>query len=316
MSSWYEKVEKKLPIYLSILLVVGLMVGASEVFKEKEILFPEIGAIAVGSILAPKMAWRTSKIRIVLFIALCAVGGVAIVKYCPGGLTVQMILAYLIAQIIFLLSKTSFAPMISAMVLPVLLQVTSPVYLMAAPILTILIMALRLILEKAQIREENDYIPVKRVGEDVRDLVIRTLIAGAIIAFALWSGLKFMVAPPLLVDYTEFTNRGSAARKQPVKAVILLSLSALFGSAFRYLLCLRLGFSATMAVLLAMLLTLCVVELFGMYIPPAGALCALAFLIPEDMVFLYPLHALLGISVLMASALLFFQGKKGSIQGY
>ena len=52
------------------LAVVVLMVGSSELSGQREIIFPEVTAIAVGLFLAPKQSWQVSKPRIFWLITL------------------------------------------------------------------------------------------------------------------------------------------------------------------------------------------------------------------------------------------------------
>ena len=42
------------------LAVVAIMVGSAEIFGEKEIIFPEITAVAMGALIAPVQSWNTS----------------------------------------------------------------------------------------------------------------------------------------------------------------------------------------------------------------------------------------------------------------
>ena len=104
-----------------VICIVAAMVGAAELLGQHEIIFPEITAIAVGALMAPKMAWRTNRVRILILVMICAVLGLGIVLWVPGPGWVKVTLAYGVAEVIFLLSGTSFAPMISAIALPVLL---------------------------------------------------------------------------------------------------------------------------------------------------------------------------------------------------
>ena len=54
--------RKYIPALFTVLIIVA-MVGTSELMHEKEVIFPEIAAIAVGAMLAPKFTWNTSKLR-------------------------------------------------------------------------------------------------------------------------------------------------------------------------------------------------------------------------------------------------------------
>ena len=104
-----------------VLAIVAAMVGAAELTGQSEIIFPEVTAIAVGAFLAPRLTWRTDRVRMLVTVTLCAVLGVLLVRFVPLPVWGRLTLAYGLAQVVFLLSGTRFAPMISAIALPVLL---------------------------------------------------------------------------------------------------------------------------------------------------------------------------------------------------
>ncbi len=114
------------------LAVVVCMVFAGEYSGEREIIFPEVTAIAVGLLLAPKQSWTVSKPRLFGLITLCAWAGLAFSLWLPGPLWCKLSVAFLFCQLVLLFSRTSFAPLISAGVLPVMLGTESIVYPIAA----------------------------------------------------------------------------------------------------------------------------------------------------------------------------------------
>lgn len=147
--------SKKIIEYLCIIAVVFLMVLASDLLGEKEIIFPEIAALSIGCFLAPKLNWKTSYARMIICIEFCAAAGVCIVAFTALPLWIQVSLAFIIGQLVFMFSRTSLAPMISAIVLPVLLQTKSLVYPIATLFLTVFIVAIRLVLEKTSVKEKT-----------------------------------------------------------------------------------------------------------------------------------------------------------------
>lgn len=84
MGSAKYLMDKKtwLPAVISVLLAAG-MVAAAEITGEREIIFPEITAIAIGALAAPKQVWNTSKLRLFAAVALSAGTGAAIVRLLP-----------------------------------------------------------------------------------------------------------------------------------------------------------------------------------------------------------------------------------------
>lgn len=301
---------KHIPSYILAILVIAIMVGTSELLGEKEIIFPEIAAISTGLLIAPHRCWQVSRIRILILIAICSLLGLIISIFLPLPLWLKMSTAFIICQFIFIFSKTSFAPMISAAILPVMLGTKSIIYPVAAILLTALILLGSILLEKLKFKEYEAYIPQplpKR--KDFYDLILRSLTAVICIAFATNFNFGFAVAPPVLVAFTEFSRRSCKARQKPIKSILIIFLCALTGTICRYFLSVQLGLPLTFSAVTATIIMLAILHLFKMYLPPAGALTTLAMLIPQEKLFLYPIEILAGVSAFMGLALLIFRNK-------
>lgn len=299
---------------LSTIIVISVMIGVSEILGEKEIIFPEVTALAVGMFLAPAMPWKTSYTRMLITITVCAVLGVTIVLFVPTSLWLQMSLAYFVGQIVLVLSKTSFAPMISAIVLPVMMQTKEIIYIIAAIALTTLIIVIKVILDRTKIKNKEVYVkkewPDK--GEIIK-IVFRSIIVMALIYIAIKIDKRFCVAPPLLVAFTELTNVNSKARNMPVKVIATISLCALIGAMMRFIFVIQLGCALTIAAVLAGICMIIVVKTIKLYLPPAGAMTVLAMLIPKESVMIYPLQVFVGITVLFLIARFCFTKEKKKI---
>lgn len=285
--------------------------AVAELLHEREIIFPEITALAVGTLVTPRRAWQVSRARMVALIAVCAVGGVLIVRYVPLPLWAQMLLAFSLCQLLYLFSRTTFAPMISAMVLPVLLGTTSWIYPLSAVAMTGIIVLLQFCFEKCGVCQEEPFTPLPLPGKrDGLDMLLRIALAGALIVLAVGTGWRMCVAPPLLVAFTEFARRSCKARRTPFRAVLLISLCAAAGALFRWGISIALGLPLALAAVLATAAALLLMKGFKLYLPPAGAMAILPMLLPQESVALFPLQVLIGTSVLMGLALLFFRKKK------
>ena len=297
--------KKTLRINLSFLVVVAIMIGGAEFFHEREIIFPEVAAIAVGLFLAPKISWQVSKIRIFILISICAVIGLLISLLVPLPLWMKMALAFIVGQFILLFSRTSFAPLISAIVLPVLLGTESIVYPISAVILTGIVLGLSFLLEKFHIKEKENYLPLPLPQKrDYIEMLIRTLIAMVCIYFAIHFKFTFAVAPPMLVAFTEFTKSECKARKTPMKTVSLIFVCALAGSICRYVFTVHFGLFLAFSAVMATVILIFLLKWFKMYLPPAGALTILPMLIPQKDLLVYPFEVLVGISIFMGVAIL------------
>ncbi|MBQ9281204.1 MAG: hypothetical protein IJ207_03290 [Treponema sp.] len=286
--------------------VLFVMLLTAKVTGEAEIIFPEVAALSCGCFLTPRLVWRTSSFRMIFCIAFCAVSGVAIVRFLPLPLWAQFSLAFLTGQLVLLFSGTTFAPLISAIALPVLIQTRSPVYILAAVLLTTLVCLLRAFLVRAGKSEQADFSPVafseRPFPAFLAALLFRTAFLALLAFFCIRAGLRFCVAPPLLVAFTELTGKESRSAKRFWAVILLVSLCALFGAASRLLISVTLGLPLTLSGLVAGAGVILLVKIFAFPFPPAAAMAVLAMLIPKDALFLYPLEVAAGIFLLSLAA--------------
>ena len=285
------------------IMLVTAMVLMASIIHEKEIIFPEIGAIVTGAVLAPRMSWTVDKKRIFISLLVCGILGMAVVRFVPLGIELQMILGYFIALLTVKISKTTFMPMISALVLPILLQTRSVWYLISLILFTVTILMIRYLLEKFGIKEKNDYLEVSE-KTDLRILAFRMILVSVMIILSLRFGLRYAVAPPLLVAFTEFSSaKNKAVESMPVKIILLAGLCAVSGAWIRLMgekffgSILEPQIVLTISVIISCLLFLMIVNGFKVFIPPFGAIVLLAYLISNDYEFWYPMHILFGITV-------------------
>lgn len=297
--------------YISTLLLVLIMVGLAELLNEKEIIFPEITALAVGYMVAQKRSWKVNGKRMLLLITICATVGVLIVRYSGLALFPQMIIAFSFAQILFMFSGTTFAPFVSAIVLPVMMQTKSFIYPISAVVLTILVIGFHQLFLKMKIREDEEYIPVMlNSKDDIIDTALR-IVCVAIVGFvAIYFNYKFIIAPPLLVAFTEFSRPRNKVRNKPIKTVLVISGCALVGSLSRYLLTIKLELPLTVSALIATLIMLLILTYTKMYMPPVGAITILSMIIPEISVITYPLQIFVGSVVIILLSRVFFMWRQ------
>ena len=297
--------------YISTLLLVGLMVGIAELLNEKEIIFPEITELAVGYMVAQKRSWKVNGKRMLLLITICATVGVLIVRYSGLTLFPQMIIAFSFAQILFMFSGTTFAPFVSAIVLPVMMQTKSFIYPISAVVLTILVIGFHQLFLKMEIRQDEEYIPVMlNSKDDIIDTALR-IVCVAIVGFvAIYFDFKFVIAPPLLVAFTEFSRPRNKVRNKPIKTVLVITGCALVGSLSRYLFTIKLDLPLTVSALIATLIMLLILTYTKMYMPPVGAITILSMIIPQSSVITYPLQIFVGSVVIILLSRVFFMWRQ------
>lgn len=310
----FTKILKSALPYILTLILVGAMTFVAEILGEGEIIFPEITALAIGYMVAQKQSWKVNDSRMIALITICAVVGVLIVRYIKVGLYLEMLIAFAFAQILFMFSGTTFAPMISAIVLPVMMQTESFIYPIAAFLLTIAVVLFRRLLVKVKIRDKEDFQPVNlHTKSDMIDTAVRIIFVAVMGFFAIWTGFKFAIAPPLLVAFTEFSRPKNKARNKPVKAVLMITACAFVGAISRFVLNMTLGLPWTVAALTATAIMLVIIYCSKMYIPPAGALTILSMIIPSESVLLYPLQIFVGSAVIMLISRVLFMKRQNEI---
>lgn len=306
-----KKFIKNIIPHISTLFLVGLMVGIAELLNEKEIIFPEITALAVGYMVAQKRSWKVNGKRMLLLITICATVGVLIVRYSGLTLFPQMIIAFSFAQILFMFSGTTFAPFVSAIVLPVMMQTKSFIYPISAVILTILVIGFHQLFLKMKIREDEEYIPVMlNSKDDIIDTALRVVCVAIVGFVAIYFNYKFIIAPPLLVAFTEFSRPRNKVRNKPIKTVLVITGCALVGSLSRYLLTIKLELPLTVSALIATLIMLLILTYTKMYMPPVGAITILSMMIPQSSVITYPLQIFVGSVVIILLSRVFFMWRQ------
>ena len=300
-----QKIKSALPSLISLALAAG-MVAAAELLHEKEIIFPEITAIAIGALAAPRQVWNTSRLRLLLTITACAAAGVGVVWLVLLPLAAQIPIGLILAFALITASGTEFLPAVSACVLPVLLGTRSPVYILSVIVMTSLILGVQLLLEKAGMREKYDFRPVV---PDRELLILRgkQIVCASLICLipALLHEI-FFIAPPLIVGFAEMSKPSSKLREKAPVTVGLIALAAAVGCASRYVICVTLGLSLTLAAALSCGAILIAVNTAKLYFPPCGAAATLPFIIPETALLKFPFELTAGYVVLTAAVFLFF----------
>lgn len=196
------------------LAVVAIMVGSAEIFGEKEIIFPEITAVAMGALIAPVQSWNTSRTRLFAAIVSAAVAGVCIVRFIPEILILRIALGLLVAVSVITLSKTSFVPAISACILPILMGTKSPVYVISVAVMTAFILIFQKVLEHFGLHEKYEYRPIEPSSELLKLRAKQVITVLVICVLPAHFHEIFFIAPPLIVAFFELSGKGSKLMKR------------------------------------------------------------------------------------------------------
>ena len=302
------KVNKpKLIRYIIGLIMIALMVGVSEYLGEKEIIFPEVAALILGLWIIDKKVWTISRPMIVLLMTACALFGICLVRYSPLPLLANIAISFTFTALCLFATRTTLIPIISASMLPVLLGTHSWVYPLSVFVMSFVLVAIQWILEKKGLRQvislDSKKSPYRHsLGHWTKLLV--GLICIAIIP--VYTGKMYLIVPPLVVTFVEFSSSSAGFRNRPVQVFFVLIVAAILGTFFRQTLYIGLGLSEASTVLLLFACLFLFMEIVDKPFAPAGAIALIPMIIPQQNVLLYPLQVAAGSAIFLFIAMFFF----------
>ncbi|NLC70134.1 MAG: hypothetical protein GX751_02110 [Desulfuromonadaceae bacterium] len=300
--------------------LVVLMTWIAEYLGESEIIFPEILALAVGGWVAEKRPWKTTRFNLWLAPTAAALFGVILMRYTRLPAWTMVTVSFAFVALLLTATRSTLMPSISAAILPILIGTTSWIYPISVCLLTAAI-ALNSPLPERFFRQVAPALP-RNPPESAalgRELLFwgKLLIAVTLVTFlALKYNVLFLVAPPLIVTFVEFSHEGSPLRKYPVKVFLLLGLAAWAGMLCHSILSLHLGWPLWISsAFITTFLFICY-ESMEMLFPPAAAISLLPTILPTAQLPHYPWQVMAGTVLLLLTSLLFFGPvrKKGEIR--
>ena len=287
------------------LAVVAIMVGSAEIFGEKEIIFPEITAVAMGALIAPVQSWNTSRTRLFAAIVSVAVAGVCIVRFIPEILRIA--LGLLVAVSVITLSKANFVPAISACILPILMGTKSPVYVISVAVMTAFILIFQKVLEYFGLHEKYEYRPIEPSSELLKLRAKQVITALVICILPAHFHEIFFIAPPLIVAFFELSGKGSKLMKRKYTAIALMAVAAFAGVMARFFISEKLGLTLTFGAVLSSAVIFVLCRKAKLYFPPCCAISTLPFIIPKTAIIKFPFEVTAGYIVLTIAAVIITQ---------
>lgn len=294
--------------YLSAMAVVVLMVGVAERTGEREVIFPEMAALAIGMWIAPKRVWNVTQLQLVLLMGAGAVAGVCIVRWSPWPLAANLALAFAFAAGCLSLSRTTLVPLVSACMLPVLLHTESWVYPAAVTAMSLIVVVGQRAMERGGLRPETHYDrPEWNWRHDGVRWMWLLLAVLAVAVLPLSTGYRYCILPPLIVTFVEFANSKSGFRNRPVQVWLMLVAGATAGTLMEWMGHVWLGWSESVVALVVCACLFVMFERVGRYFAPVGAVALIPMIVPPQDLFWLPVQIACGAAVFIAVALLLFQ---------
>lgn len=306
---------KKKFIPAAILLVVGMFIF-SEYTGEKEIIFPEISALALGAWVMEKSPWGNSRLHLWLSPTLAAMTGFAIVKVLPYSPFFMIAGAFILVVLQLKLMGSGVLPSISAAILPILTKAESWYYPLSVCILTAIIVCGRTLIDRfhrkndttgllsGDIKENKE---TDRLQEEL--LYWAKLLAGILIvsAVALYFHWTYMIAPPLIVVLVELSKPNGPLRSKVSLVFALLVLAAFSGVLWLYLIYYFLHWPVWISACLAVAWVFLLFYYIRLPFPPAAAITLLPTIVPVKNLWMYPWQVLLGSAVFLLISILCFK---------
>lgn len=302
---------KKKFIPLAIFLVI-IMFFAVDYIKDKEIIFPEIAALATGAWVLEQYPWGTSAFELWFSPTLAALTGVLILKIFPYSPVLMIVGAFILVIMQLKLARSNVLPSVSAAILPIITQVHSWYYPLSVGIFTGLIALGRVLILHATSQKQSLEMPEIRVHELSDGLFYwGKLLLGIMIitVAALQFNLLYMVAPPLIVTFMELSNPYHRLRRRLGGILTELVFSAWIGVLSLYYLHYSLHLPIWFSSGLALAGLFVVYSVLKLSFPPAAAVCLLPTILPVERLWVYSWQVILGTVGFMVMDVLWFKAK-------
>ena len=276
----------------AVVLFLTAMAVVAEITGQREIIFPEAGALCVGLWLIPKAVWNVRLRQVPLLLTTAALIGLGINLFVPACFEIRFALAFCIVALMLRLVSCNMFPVVSAAMLPVLINTTSWVYPVSVLVISLLLAGGRLLFPQTDRTEYNPYSWLhwlKLAAALCLILAVETVLT---FSFKL-STLNYAMVPPLVVTMIEFANRKSGFRDRPFTIWCLIVSAAVVGTAAEWGLHRTLGLPMAVGTLLSAVAMLLLFRRFKPY-APALAIAMVPMILPDTALLWFPLLAAVG----------------------
>ena len=287
--------------YLAAGAIILAMIAAAVLLRDKEIIFPEIAALCTGVFLAPKLVWKdTGPGKFLGLMTLSACLGIVLPTVIPAELVVlRLVVGCAFTLVCLTVTGSGLWPMLSACVLPALMNVTAPAYLFSVAACSLAILLVKQAL--------GGFVPVKTDTDYRSWAVLRPRLTGCLwlLVYALVPcalHITPLIAPPLFVLFLELYTEDGKQRGREWRVCLLGVLCCTLGAAAALLFQYHLGGGPLLAGLVITPLLFALLRGFGMYLPPVAALSFLPLILPAAKLPSYPLFT--GITLVLMTVFL------------
>lgn len=203
--------------------LIFMMIGVSIFVNNKEVILPEMAALAIGCLINEHPAWLAKPLHIFLLPSITAVGGFLINK-ADINLATKLILVVMFVLLTLRIFKSGLAPALATGLLPVITNATSAYFIYSIVALTLLLSVSLHIKRQAPLYQANSKL------QRPQDNILYILFVSAWILFCAQNGWMYIAAiPPVLVVGYESMHKDEYTFKMFYKQVVCLCLAAFIG---------------------------------------------------------------------------------------
>ncbi len=294
--------------YFLALVITAFMFIIAKITGHREIIFPEILSIVVFCLITKRQIFSTNRVKMVILTVLASLIGVIIVRCFQFPIYIQILLGFLLPQVILIISKSNFVPIIAACLFPIYMKVTSFIYPITAFILVCLIALCQYYLIK-QYRlkplnvRKNKFFNMKAKTKYLMKLFF---VFSLIMVLPVYFNQIFILPPPFIVALVVLSNPMSSFRKYPAKVFIAMIAVTLIGILCRFLINIYLGFPLAISAMIACIMLFLLIEKRKIFFPPIGGALLMPMILKKSMLLLYFPQVLIGLIIIFFISLKWF----------
>jgi len=299
------------------------MFAVAEYSGQKEIIFPEISALALGAWIMEKPPWKGSVVDFWLSPTLAALTGMLMVRYFAYAPLFMICGAFCLVVFQLTLLRSGVLPSISAAVLAIITRTDSWYYPLSVCVLTGIIALGSCILERSSLCNNPGILPRKPAPDRIKGHEVLSglaqwskLLAGVMVVSAVAAGTDhlFMVAPPLIVAFVELSKPGGTLRDKSWKILGLLVFAALSGVFWFGLIHISMHWPLWVSTAVSSLTVFYAYHVLQLPFPPAVAIALLPTILPQESLWSYPWQVLFGSAAFIAIGnVCFAQGEQMTV---
>ncbi|MDF0728750.1 hypothetical protein PY093_19200 [Cytobacillus sp. S13-E01] len=292
MNTFVSKKETIISYVIAFVFILA-MVAVSVMLKDREVILPEMAAMAIAMWVYREAGWIRQPSKIFLAPSLTAAIGFAVnqlsIAYF-GKVILTLVLLMLFLRII----QSNLAPSMATGLLPLVMNATEWSFIISVFTFTILLMLGVLVFGLNKGLEKKVQIQYKYM----------------IVFFALnivWIGLVWVagypqlaVIPPILVVVYEVLQKPMYNGKMAFKQGLVLTISATVGTLLYFAI-----HSWILITLLAMILMIILLRIVGIRMPAVYAFPLLPFVFPDEIIIRLPIGSLVASVFFFGSVLMF-----------